>query len=89
MTDRSPRRRIWKKNWPYAYAAYEISEIDNADTVTCYGLDPNETVFAKVVNAEDPSDEITISITGNVITINDATVDDFRVMVFAFGKLAP
>lgn len=89
MADRTPKRKIFKKNWPIAYAVFEINEIDNADTVTAYGFDPNEDVFAKAVFATDPSDEVTITISNNVVTMADATLNDSRIIVFVMGWMTP
>jgi hypothetical protein len=89
MTDRSPRRKIFKKNWPHAYAVYEINEIDNADTFTAYGFDPNEDVFAKAVMALDKSDEVTVTVSANVVTMNDAGLNDSRIIIFVFGLTPP
>lgn len=89
MADRTPRRRIWKKNWPFGYAVFEVAEIDHLDTVTCYGFDPNEDVFAKAVKADDKSDEIMLTITNNTVQVNEAAVDDYRIILFTFGLMAP
>jgi hypothetical protein len=89
MGNRTPRYAKFKKRYPYAWAVYEVVEIDHLDTVTCSGFDPNEEVFAKAVRATDMTDEITLSITNNVVQINEASVDDYRVIIFVFGLMAP
>jgi len=66
----------------------EITEIDHLDTVVIQGCDPNETVSAYCVNALTGA-AITVAVTNNIVQINQVGVDDYRVIVFAWGKVAP
>ena len=89
MTERTPYRKKVQKRYPYIWAVYEVIEVDHLDTVTFDGFDPNETMFAKAVKATDLTDEITLSLTNNVVTINEVGVDDYRIIIFAYGLMAP
>lgn len=89
MTERTPEILKYKEIGPYVWGVYFISEIDNNDTVTVVGADPNETVFAKAVRSTDHSEEVVLAITNNVIQIDDADVDDYRLHIFFYGLKAP
>ena len=67
-------------------AVYEIPTIDHNDYVTCYGFDPNETVVAYMVDAVAKT-AVTISISNNVVQVNQVGVDDVRAVLFVYGLM--
>ena len=91
MASKYPDRRLLlKKYWPRGVGVYQITELDDNDTIELADFDPGETIeTAVIVKAEDGSEVTQAAIALNVLEVNDATVDDTRVWIFAVGKLAP
>ena len=91
MASKYPDRRLLlKKYWPRGVGVYQITELDDNDTIELGDFDPNETIeTAVIVKAEDGSEVTQAAIALNVLEVNDATADDTRVWIFAVGKLAP
>lgn len=91
MASKTPDRRLClKKFWPRGAGLYQITELDDNDTIELADFDPGETIeSAMIVDAEDGSEITQAAIALNVLEVNDAGVDDTRVLIFAVGKLAP
>lgn len=87
---RPDRRLLLKKFWPRGVGVYQITELDDNDTIELADFDPGETIeTAVIVKAEDGSEVTQTAIALNVLEVDDATMDDTRVWIFAVGKLAP
>ena len=91
MAMKYPDRRIlFKKYWPRGVGVYEINEIDNADTIRIEDFDVGEAIeTATIVNADTGATVTQGAISYNVLTINDATMDDSRIWIFVVGLMAP
>jgi len=91
MATKYPDRRLFiKKNWPRAIAVYQINELDDGDTIELADFDSNENIeTATIVNADDGATVTQGAISDNVLTVNDATMDDSRVWIFVVGLIAP
>jgi hypothetical protein len=64
------------------HATIEVPTIDDGDTITVDGIVNIDN--AKVVNVADASD-VTVNISGNVVTINDVAVSGAHVLCLVVG----
>lgn len=91
MATKRPDRRLHiRRYWPRAVAVYQITELDNNDTIEFADFDPNENIeSAMIIDAEDGSEITQGAISNNVLTVSDAGADDTRVWIFVVGLIAP
>jgi len=91
MASKRPDRRLFlKKLFPRGVGVYQITELDDSDTIEFADFDSGEAIeSAMIVNADTGAEITQAAIALNVLEVNDGTVDDTRVWIFIVGKLAP
>jgi len=89
MSDK-PESKLKGKDVKYYYwAVYELSDIDNGDTVTLDEFTTAEHMKKTVMMRKSNGTEITLKAPAlNVAEVNDATASNDAVVLFAYGRKA-
>ena len=89
MASKRPDRRLMlKKFWPRGVGVYQITDLDDGDTVEFADFDPDIAIeSATIIDAEDGSTITQGAIANNVLTVNDAGVTNDRCWFFVVGTL--
>ena len=87
----SPSRTVWKdRRKPFMVGVYEVDKADNNDTIEFDDFfDDDAILTATIVNMRTGATVTQSAISNNVLTINDATIEDDPIIIFVYGWMSP
>lgn len=90
MADTSGKRLFKWDFFPRRVALYVLYKLDDNETFTCDGFDPDEALEqCFIVNTEDASEIGYDALSSNVVQIDESGLDDVRALMLVVGLIAP